>query len=428
MKKQTYFLPLENHSTWEWTIDFSLVTQFVGGPTIAYQNELIPILREVQEVGLPKSIDIILLLIHALKSKTSEFVPDYLKNVYQLPDEIKKIENHPYIIKVLIKEVIQKDYRLGFVESREMVDFFLASPLKNFISTKKTIETNRIEKENCFYHFENEFEEWFDFPDVLLNFLEMGLPKIPELIEEVEIPTIHSEKLFHELKEDKDTKGIFELVQEVSAALKIPMHLKNGGDQPLGGFSDITNKGTVDKLLLTELAYEDEFFMARLVNNESLYFRRETPPPNEHESKNILIDTSIRMWGIPHVFANTIALACFQKYHKKWKPTVYSLGDEVTKQNLETQEGIIDSLKKLSGKLDCTESLLSFLENEKEDSIFITNSLFLNSEKYQQKAHLIQEQLKFIITVERTGEMIVYECIRGVRKEISQSKFDLTKT
>jgi preprotein translocase subunit SecB len=48
------------------------------------------------------------------------------------------------------------------------------------------------------------------------------------------------------------------------------------GEQPIGGISDMTNKGDFNRMLL-EFANEDEVFMNRVANNEALYIQRNTP-------------------------------------------------------------------------------------------------------------------------------------------------------
>jgi hypothetical protein len=45
------------------------------------------------------------------------------------------------------------------------------------------------------------------------------------------------------------------------------------GEQPIGGVSDITNKGDLHRMLLSEYANEDEVFMNRIANNEACISR-----------------------------------------------------------------------------------------------------------------------------------------------------------
>ena len=49
--------------------------------------------------------------------------------------------------------------------------------------------------------------------------------------------------------------------------------------------------------------------MARLANNEALYLRREDLPAEKEERRHLLIDTTLRMWGLSRVFAVSAGLA-----------------------------------------------------------------------------------------------------------------------
>ncbi len=60
----------------------------------------------------------------------------------------------------------------------------------------------------------------------------------------------------------------------------LPRPLLQPDDIPVGGVSDISNRGTIDRLLLSELAQDDEMLTTRVAMNEVMYLRRETPPQN----------------------------------------------------------------------------------------------------------------------------------------------------
>lgn len=77
---------------------------------------------------------------------------------------------------------------------------------------------------------------------------------------------------------------------------------------PVGGISDITNRGTVDRLLPGELAWDDLVLAVRLVHNEALYFRREIPPQDLTVSHTVLLDRGLRLWGTGRVVALGVAL------------------------------------------------------------------------------------------------------------------------
>lgn len=92
------------------------------------------------------------------------------------------------------------------------------------------------------------------------------------------------------------------------AMINFPGHVGTPRDLPVGGLADITNRGTIDRLLPGELAWDDLVLAARLVHNEALYFRREIPPMNVAVSHTILLDRDLRLWGLGRIFSLGIAL------------------------------------------------------------------------------------------------------------------------
>jgi hypothetical protein len=92
------------------------------------------------------------------------------------------------------------------------------------------------------------------------------------------------------------------------AMMNFPGRFGAPRDLPVGGIADITNRGTIDRLLPGELAWDDLILAARLVHNEALYFRREIPPMNVAVSHTLLLDRGLRLWGTARVFSIGVAL------------------------------------------------------------------------------------------------------------------------
>lgn len=99
------------------------------------------------------------------------------------------------------------------------------------------------------------------------------------------------------------------LVRRLGAMLHVPRPVSSQEDLPVGGVSDITNRGDPSRLILTELAWDDMTFAARLAQGEALYMRRESPPAEPPPDRLVLVDTGIFMWGRPRLFALGCALA-----------------------------------------------------------------------------------------------------------------------
>ncbi len=64
------------------------------------------------------------------------------------------------------------------------------------------------------------------------------------------------------------------------------------GTHAVHGYSGIGNKGSLDSLVLTELAWDDEEFARRMLENEILYYTREQAPDEARRLHYLLIDAS----------------------------------------------------------------------------------------------------------------------------------------
>ncbi len=236
--------------------------------------------------------------------------------------------------------------------------------------------------------------------------------------------------LLDELEEDPQTFGMTKLTRRLIAALQIPMHARGVSDQSFGGVSDITNRGDFDRLLLSELANEDDTLMARLANNEALFLRREELPSNVDFDRYILIDTTIKLWGIPRIFSVAAALACSRKRKPETPLHTFVLGGtEPVAVDLETKAGVLASLTQLDAALHCGEALTAFMKEQPKQTadeyFFITSDEVYESADFLPALTAVQAQLRYIITVGREGGMTLYQLTAGHRKEISAAQFDL---
>ncbi|WP_163408196.1 ribosomal protein L7/L12 [Flavobacterium ajazii] len=209
------------------------------------------------------------------------------------------------------------------------------------------------------------------FPKVqsILNAME-GIPhedlkdKLEEEILEEKKPS-DSADFVEELIQDERTFQVGSLIKRLWSGLNIPLHHSHPGQQPLGGISDLTNKGDFDKLVISEFAYDDDVFMSRIANNEALYIQREVPPEEDKFERILLLDISLKNWGNPKIlsFASAIAIARHPKADIKCR--VFVVGHEVKEVSLDTIHQVIDSLGELNSKLDCSAGLESFFQQNK---------------------------------------------------------------
>jgi len=79
------------------------------------------------------------------------------------------------------------------------------------------------------------------------------------------------------------------------------------------GYAGLMRSGHLDQLLLSELAYPDEIFEQRYLENELFYYAREREQSEERRLHYIVIDASASMRGVRQVFARGLALTLIKK-------------------------------------------------------------------------------------------------------------------
>ncbi len=122
-----------------------------------------------------------------------------------------------------------------------------------------------------------------------------------------DLPASHGARLF-EWSNDLELYGLARIARQLISVITWPRPVSERQPLPLGGVADLTNRGSLDRLLLSELAQDDDVLMVRLALNESLYIRREQPEDPGTQQRAIFVDTSLRLWGLPRVYAAAVAL------------------------------------------------------------------------------------------------------------------------
>ncbi|MGK0188216.1 MAG: hypothetical protein ACI9R3_004008 [Verrucomicrobiales bacterium] len=155
----------------------------------------------------------------------------------------------------------------------------------------------------------------------------------------------------HEEEEEGELGGIASIALNLMAAVHIPRAIDEPESLPLGGYSDISNRGAPDRLLLTELAQDDDVLATRINLNEALYLHREAPPRTPLRQRDIIIDTGIRMWGVPRVFATALGLAFSATANERQSLRVFrpsATNERAEPVNLFSKEGLTAHLSELA--------------------------------------------------------------------------------
>ncbi len=432
---------------WQWA-EKGTVIEWLNGNTICYRDDLLAILQQLEAKGLPPLSPLLLLLAACQKTL-------HLQVSFFLMRQLMRLNNKELLQKTLddalsflqIIANLPENLKLGSKRIHLIYEVF--NVVNVTISNRQLqdaideLNSGRLDK-NIFYFFsenvnEKEFEKHLQyFSNALQKYptvekleikLRTGLNELPEKAP-VLIPEDVAINLFDELLQEPKTNGIARLTKNLIAALNIPMQSKGISDQPFGGISDITNRGNYDKLLLSELAYDDDLLMARLVNNEALYFRREQPPEQPKLQRIILLDSTLKMWGTSRIFALSAGLACaLHNTHSELLQS-YSLGgDRFTAINLNSKQGVIQALELLDHSLHCGKSLESVIKSistsNKNEIIFITDAKILHSPVFYASFAVVKMAINFIITVNNNGDLQLFESINGITKLISTAKLDV---
>lgn len=453
MDVKQYFQSYENYF-WEWSTDEDIhddtgynENNLISIPnigTIAYRAYIIEVLKEFQLIGLP-ALSPLLLALYATNEgyldlkgikiemrknplTMQKYVGDWIKPAFQfletlksLPHNYKKGRNRI----LLLQTIFSNEFNAVSVKQSENILIeYLRNPQKIANSAHKIGLT--VGKFSSDLRVLSSLNNKFPAAAIIIEAMK-GNIKIADLDDEVvqEETTIETNKDFiQELIEDPKTFQVGSLIKRIWSGLKIPMRHLSPGEQPIGGISDMTNKGELSRMLLSEFANEDEIFMNRVANNEALYIQREIPPEENIFERIILIDTSLKNWGTPKVlaFASAIAVIKHPKAHSECK--VFALGQTNVLISLDKVEEVVDNLNQVSPVLEVSQALDRFFQVEHKEKdlevFFITHQENLANENIQRTIHENRDRLKFLVTTSADGELNFYKHHKGTKKHIQK--------
>lgn len=409
MEFQKYFQSYNDYF-WEWENQlfsedsvFESIT-IPNGQTIGYEKFIFEILEFLSEESVPPFGSLLLAIVatnpegeHAIEMihnliKSKNIVTafpqsqsfrvgasiNFIKMLSNLPEEYKTGEKRMKLFqtifhqchnrvsssdaKYLIKEY--KDHRHHLVRASVKDEFNDANFRKDF----RTLALLKV-----------------TFPTVqsIINAME-SIP-YEDLNEQLDEDVLEEKKLTDKvtnfidqlIQEDK-TFYVGSLIKRLWSGLNIPLHHSHPSKQPLGGISDLTNKGDFDKLVISEFAYDDDVFMSRIANCEALYIQREVPPEADKFTRILLIDNTLKNWGNPKIlaFASAIAIARHPKTDIECR--VFVVGQEFSEIAITNVNEVITALSELSGKLDCATGIDLFFQenkiNSKNQEVFLFSS------------------------------------------------------
>ena len=222
-----------------------------------------------------------------------------------------------------------------------------------------------------------------------------------------------------ELLDDPETSAVAALAREVMAAVTLPRRLEAPVDRPEGGFADIANRGSLDRLLLSELAHDASIFAARVALGEALYLRRELSAPPPLHGRTVLLDSGVRMWGVPRAYAAAVALALRAQAGPGGETAVFRAGREgLVPVDLATKEGLVDHLRAIEINAHPGLALAAFAAATPPgaDAVLVTCEEALADPEFQPLAAACPLDVLHVVTVARDGRLrLLVRSRRGTR-------------
>jgi hypothetical protein len=375
---------------WQWE-DNAEVVAIPDHSTIAYRAFIKDVLEKLSDQGVPPFGALLAAIIATnpqgivalnflnlrftseIKKEGNSYLQeafDFLKILSGIPEEYKTGNKRILVLQALFENCHNV---FSVKNSKEIIRwYFFNKENGDAFSEKKELKHTTYSKD--FRTISLLASRFRSVEDILKKVA--SLPEITEVVipDETVAKGNSKQTFIDELIADNRTFHIGILAERILSGLNIPFHRSLADQQPLGGISDVTNKGSFDKLLLSEFANEDILFLSRLANNEALYIEREIPPSNNKLKRIFLIDTSLRNWGTPKSIAFATMLAIVKAPGTVIECASFAIGHSYKPVVLDSIGTLIEGLQILEGSADAADGLaLYFKENppDKDTELFV---------------------------------------------------------
>ncbi|ANE49440.1 hypothetical protein [Flavisolibacter tropicus] len=449
----TYFQSY-NEYFWQWEDDGDVIA-IPFSSTIAYKAFVLEALELMSPQGLPPFGSLLLTII-----ATNPQGESALNDVYALLDKkLDRMVNQQFgdsnqekailvdafaFLKLLVH--LPAKYKEGRNRLLLLQSLFAgchnqlaASKAKHILEYYKSGKTNIVNTPSKALHsgaFTHDFRVVSllhkRFPDnkIIIERL-AALPGIETAIaiEEAEPGEDALKDFIEELTTHSKTFPVGSLIKRLWSGLNIPFHHYHPSQQPIGGVSDLTNKGTFDRLLISEYANDDIVFLSRLANNEALYINREVPPQQDDQERIILMDVSIKSWGTPRTIAFAILLAIARHPKSNFICKAFAVGNTYRPIPFETIDDIITSLEELDPCLHPAEGLTTFFKEYgalKNAEVFLVASE--DSFRHPQVHKAISDHyalFNYWIQVGQEGSIDLFRRHQNIRKHVQHLQLPL---
>ncbi len=243
--------------------------------------------------------------------------------------------------------------------------------------------------------------------------------------------------LLEQLRDDPEPelRQLAAIAHQIASVAHLPKPPSTPDELPLGGFSDVSNRGDLDRLLVSELALDDLTLSVRIAMNEALYLRRESPPKAPARRRVILVDNGIRLWGLPRLFAGAVGLALALDAEEGAAVEAFAPGssdsEEPQSVAMLSRDGLLDLLGRLGTATHPAGACAHLLGREAHDAapdfVLVTHPRAIDDPDFVAAAEAFSSHRFHIATVDSAGRYQLLAAGPAGRREISGATLDLGK-
>lgn len=253
-----------------------------------------------------------------------------------------------------------------------------------------------------------------------------GVDEIPTAPEDLEIGRDFS-YLIEQLKSDDEFRALANLATRLAPASQLPRVFHMPIDVTGDGYGDISNRGPLHRLLLTELAYDGLTMCARLANNEALYIRREPAQESLDRRRILLIDCGIRMWGTPRIMATAAALAFAAGAENGTVQIWRNEGQHIAPARLSTRTDLIEHLEVLDAEAHpgrALHLLTRLIPARDRELILITHERVIADPDFRRIVSQLDTLHLYAATVNSQGRFRVYTLTSTGNLRLREAEMD----
>ncbi len=233
-------------------------------------------------------------------------------------------------------------------------------------------------------------------------------------------------RLIEALRDDPELGGLARMARDLRAAVHVPRAVTQQDDLPLGGVSDIANRGPLDRLLVSELAHDELTFTVRVATGQALYLRREAPPRGPEGGRAVLLDGGVRLWGVPRVFATAVGLAVAAGAGKAPVRAYAARGGALVEVDLTTREGLLAHLEALDPAPHPGAALAEFAGVEDGERVLVTHEDALDDPELRRAlGDATRDAPLLVATVTRDGRYALRRFGARGHRVLSEARLDL---